>query len=241
MHAVVVDDNLARQGFLDNCNRRNVLLRNPALRFCEVLDQLRAVGVVLADLVVVERLFDEVTRPNSRVTAAVAASAQRNNASPSISATSCPSSSTRGLGRITCRSRIKPSRLTASIIRPRASTTSSGCTHQSDQEKTTRSNEPGAISSRSADATRNETLSANSSGSATRAFSTASASGSNATTWSLLGEACRQPPIAAAHLEHSRPAKIGKATKRCPMRALRIKGSGHSRSLQHPDAPRGDR
>jgi hypothetical protein len=47
--------------------------------------------------------------------------------------------STIGLGLITCRSSTNLPGLTASTIRPRTSTTSSGSTHQSDQEKTTKS------------------------------------------------------------------------------------------------------
>ena len=86
--------------------------------------------------------------------AAVAASALRKSGSPSISQTTCPSTSIVGLGRITCRSRTSPPGLTASTMLPRTCTTSSGSTHQSDQEKTTRSNECGSISISLPEATR---------------------------------------------------------------------------------------
>ena len=43
----------------------------------------------------------------------------------------------------------------------------------------------------------------------------------------LLREAFRQAALAAAHLEHARPAKIGQAAKRSQVCAFRIKGCGH--------------
>src|SRR2546428_38784 len=57
-------------------------------------------------------------------------------------------------GGITCRSRTIPPGRTASTIFRRTSTTSSGSTHQSDQEKTARSNDAGSRSISVPDATR---------------------------------------------------------------------------------------
>ena len=72
-------------------------------------------------------------------TAARAASAESNSAVPSASQKRRPSSSTRGWGRITCKSSAIPWGTSASRERRRTCTTSSGSTHQSDQEKTTMS------------------------------------------------------------------------------------------------------
>src|SRR4029453_16006184 len=75
-----------------------------------------------------------------------------------------------------------PPGATALSMLRRASTTSSGGTHQSDQEKTTRSNECGSTSSAWAEAARYSTRSASSAGSDRRASAIASADGSKAST-----------------------------------------------------------
>src|SRR5262245_15661886 len=124
-----------------------------------------------------------------------------------------PSCSITGSGRMTCRSRMRPPGRVASIMWLRAFTTSSGGTHQSDQEKTTRSNEWGVISIDSAAATWNSTRSLSSDGKDARASRTRSSSGSNARTEaaSAAMPLVRRPspqPIASTR----RPRK---STRRC--------------------------
>lgn len=101
----------------------------------------------------------------------------------------------------------------ASSIRPRTCTTSSGATHQIDQENTTRSNAPRSISSSCADAARTTTFSASIPGSERWARAMHSASGSNASTWLA--------PAAIPAVRRPSPQPISVSRRRAAMRRLR--------------------
>lgn len=95
-----------RPGDVSQFGRR--LSERLALAALPVVDKVRAVCVVLEKVMVVDSLLDEPTGGYGGVDTAAAASAFAKSGSPSSSQTNRPSTSTRGFGLITWRSRTSP-------------------------------------------------------------------------------------------------------------------------------------